>query len=166
MPAAALVPLFEKNHTPHLLLTVRSRDLPSHRGQVSFPGGAQHPGETLQETAIRETHEEVGIPPSAIEILGALTPLLLPSGFLLHPFVGLVEQSPPFRPNPREVARLLEASLDELRSPHRQRMERTELKGQDYDIPSFFLDGEKIWGATAMVLSEFLWILGAAPEPT
>jgi len=159
-PAGALIILYPRDTHPEMLLTVRSGDLPTHPGQVSLPGGIQESGETLGETALREAEEEVGLNPESARLLGMLSPIYIPpSGFLLHPFVAACEKIPRFQINDSEVARLLEIPVSKLQSPNSQRSEKRNLRGMDYEVPYFLLDGEKIWGATAMVLSEFLWIL-------
>lgn len=142
-----------------MLLTVRSGDLPTHPGQISLPGGIQESGESLVETALRESQEEVGLDPANTRILGSLSPVFIPaSGFLLHPYIGACEQAPRFQIND-EVARLLQVPVSDLEDPARLESEIRHLRGRDYEVPYFRLNGEKIWGATAMVLSEFLWIL-------
>lgn len=160
-PAAGLILLYPRDSRPEILLTVRSGDLPTHPGQVSLPGGIQESGETLDETALREAEEEVGLNPDSAFLLGMLSPIYIPpSGFLLHPYIAVCKETPRFQINDTEVAKLLEVPISDLEDPNRLRSERRSLRGMDYEVPYFFLNGEKIWGATAMVLSEFLWVLG------
>jgi 8-oxo-dGTP pyrophosphatase MutT (NUDIX family) len=152
--------------TLHLALTVRGSGLRNHTGQVSLPGGRVDEGETLEAAALREANEEIGIDPSAIELLGRLTPLHIPvSGFLLHPIVGFTPLRPAFQRAEWEVARIIEAPVALLSDPalvKREIRTRT-VKGQslDVDVPYFDIDGEKVWGATAMVLAEFCAILSS-----
>lgn len=161
-PAAGLVLLYPIHDTPVLLLTVRSDALPKHAGQVSFPGGLQERDETLEQTALREAAEEVGTDPSAIELLGALSPLFIPpTGFRLHPFVGITRRQPRLRVNSREVARVIEVPLERLRDPEIVRTEDRLLRGTAFVVPYFFIQEEKVWGATAMVLAEFIGLLEA-----
>jgi 8-oxo-dGTP pyrophosphatase MutT (NUDIX family) len=148
----------------HFALTVRSSGLRNHTGQVSLPGGRVDPGETIEAAAVREAQEEIGVDPQAIDVLGRLTPLHIPvSGFLLHPVVGYTSMRPAFQRAEWEVARIIEAPLSVLSEPTAiQREIRTRIvKGQsiDVDVPYFSIDGEKVWGATAMVLAEFCAIL-------
>ncbi len=144
-----------------MLLTVRSGDLPTHRGQVSLPGGIQEPGESLGQTALREAKEEVGVNPDRVRLMGSLSPVFIPpSGFLLHPFVGETRETPDFEINDTEVARVLKIPVSDLAAPENLLTETRNLHGTDYEVPYFLLGGEKIWGATAMVLSEFLWLVG------
>jgi 8-oxo-dGTP pyrophosphatase MutT (NUDIX family) len=148
----------------HFALTVRGSGLRNHTGQVSLPGGRVDPGETIEAAAVREAQEEIGVDPQTIDVLGRLTPLHIPvSGFLLHPVVGFTSMRPAFQRAEWEVARIIEAPVSVLSEPASIRREmRTRLvNGQsiDVDVPYFDIDGEKVWGATAMVLAEFCAIL-------
>lgn len=155
-PAGGLLLLYPRNGAVHLVLTVRSRELPTHRGQVSLPGGMQEPGEELVETALREAREEVGVKEGSVRIAGALSPIFIPpSEFILHPFVGV--HPAPFRPVlSEEVARVIEIPLDRVADPAVVEREERVIRDRRVEIPFFHLDGEKVWGATAMILSEFL----------
>jgi 8-oxo-dGTP pyrophosphatase MutT (NUDIX family) len=165
-PGAGLLLLYPVNGESHIILTVREADLPQHAGQVSLPGGAVEGEETIAETALRESEEETGIDPEHVTILGCLSPLHIPvSGFILHPIVGTTSDRPDLRPQRGEVARILEVPLQDLADPSRQAIERRTIKNREYVIPFIEIDGFKVWGATAMVLSEFLTLLGAAPDP-
>ncbi len=164
--AGGLLLLYPHQGTTHLLLTVRSDRLPSHRGQVSLPGGVLEPGETPRGAALREAHEEVGVHPDSVRLLGDLSPLYIPvTGFLLHPVVGVARTRPDYIPNPDEVARVIEPSINELADPLNLKLERWTLASRDRDVPYFRLRDETVWGATAMILAEFLHLLGAPPKP-
>ena len=161
--AAALVLLYPVDGEPHVLLTVRGA-LRHHTGQVSFPGGAVDAGETLEHAAVREAVEEVGVVASDIQVLGRLTSLHIPvSGFLLHPVVAAADVRPRFMAAPEEVARLLEVPLALLEDEDTIRYERRTFERQnrlvDVEVPFFDVHGEKVWGATAMVLAEFLALI-------
>ncbi len=159
-----LILLYPRGGEPHVLLTLRTTALSRHRGQVSLPGGVVEPGETPLDAALREAEEEVAVVPSEVRILGALTPLVMPhTGFVLHPFVGIADRRPDLHPAEAEVARILEIPVAELRDASRIKLERRTLDGREYEVPYFDLDGEKVWGATAMVLSELLWMLDGPP---
>ncbi|MDH4067150.1 MAG: CoA pyrophosphatase [Acidobacteriota bacterium] len=162
--AAALVLIYPREGVLHVPLTVRGEGLRHHTGQVSFPGGAVDAGESFEEAALREAAEEVGIDPAEVATLGRLTPLHIPvSGFLLHPVVGLIGRRPTFQTHAWEVARLLEVPIDRLRNPATVRRETRRLRrsgvSHDVNVPFFDVEGEKVWGATAMVLAELMAVL-------
>jgi len=148
----------------HIILTVRAEAL-RHGGQVSLPGGVVDPGETFEQTALREAHEEIALALNEVRVLGALTPLDIPvSGFRLHPIVAVNPTRPALTPSDGEVARILEVGLDELLDPqHFSTTERVR-DGATFTVPAFHVHGVEIWGATAMVLAEFLALLGWAGQ--
>jgi 8-oxo-dGTP pyrophosphatase MutT (NUDIX family) len=145
---------------PAVPLTVRASGLTRHAGQISLPGGAADPGETLAETALREAQEEIGIDPSRVQVLGELTPVhVLVSGFTLHPVVGVMHERPSFDAAEGEVAEILEVSLDDLRDASRIRQGTRLRGGIAVEYPYFDLLGHQVWGATAMVLGEFICLI-------
>ena len=163
---AGLLLLYPHEETHHLILTVRGAGLRNHTGQVSLPGGGVDAGESIEAAALREAQEEIGIDPATVDVLGRLTPLHIPvSGFLLHPVVGFTSMRPAFQRAEWEVARIIEAPVSLLsdRSIVKSEMRTRTVRGQPIDItvPYYDIDGEKVWGATAMVLSEFCAILGS-----
>jgi 8-oxo-dGTP pyrophosphatase MutT (NUDIX family) len=160
LKAGILLLIFPLDGIPCLLFTKRTDHVLHHPGQISFPGGEQNPGEGLEETAVRETEEELGIDLGGAGILGALTPLYIPpSNYCVYPFVALSEDSPRFRPHPVEVAEVIAAPLSHLSDHGNRRTEIRILHGGPVRVPFFEFRGNKIWGATAMVLAEFLAVL-------
>jgi 8-oxo-dGTP pyrophosphatase MutT (NUDIX family) len=141
-------------------LTVRGHGLARHAGQISLPGGATDPGETLVDAALREASEEIGLDPTSVRVLGELTPVhVLVSGFTLHPIVGVTEQPPSFIAAPGEVEEILEISLDDLRDASRIHRGVRMREGLAIEYPYFDLLGHQVWGATAMILGEFICLL-------
>ncbi len=145
----------------HLPLILRATYPGVHSGQVSFPGGGQDPSDPdLTATALREAYEEIGVPPQDVQVLGRLSDLyILPSNFMVHPTVGWVSHRPNFRIDPYEVAQLLETPLAALRDPINRHEEEWQLRDRRARVPFFHIHGQTIWGATAMILSEFLALL-------
>ena len=158
--AAALLLIYPREGDIAIALTVRASGLARHAGQISLPGGAADPGETLAETALREASEEIGIDASAVRVLGQLTPVhVLVSGFTLHPVVGVMDTRPDFIASPAEVDEVVEVSLDDLRDASRIRKGTRIREGMAVEYPYFDLAGHQVWGATAMVLGEFVCVL-------
>ena len=156
--AAALILLAPFGNDLRLPLTVRSADLAHHSGEVSLPGGSADPEDAdLAATALREAHEELGIPPDAVEVLGALTPIYIPpSNFQLTAVVGYAPELPQLHPNPSEVDAVLLVALRQLMDPANVRVETWQRRGAQFRVPFYDVDGYKVWGATALVLSELV----------
>jgi 8-oxo-dGTP pyrophosphatase MutT (NUDIX family) len=160
LKAGVLVLLYERAGGVMLLLTRRTERVLHHPGQISFPGGEQHPGESLEATALRETEEELGLDLGAVRILGRLTPLYIPpSNYCIYPTVAFIPGRLEFHIQPEEVAAVIEAPIDRLADPGSVRREIWHYGGLDHNVPYYELDGHKIWGATAMVLAELLALL-------
>lgn len=162
--AAALVLVYPRAGEWHVPLTVRGAGLRSHTGQVSLPGGSVDANESIEIAALREASEEIGVPPASVRVIGRLTPLQIPvSGFLLHPVVGVTDERPHFLPAEWEVARILEVPIahliDRARLKHERQTRQREGRTVEMDVPFFDVEGEKVWGATAMVLAEFLALI-------
>ena len=165
--AAGLLLLFPIERDAHIVLTVRADSLGRHGGQVSLPGGVVDPGETFEQAALREAHEEVALPIDGVRVLGALTPLDIPvSGFRLHPIVAARSSRPALHPADGEVARILQPALHELLDARSVRSTERTRNGRAMMIPAFHVGDDEIWGATAMVLAEFLTLLGWAARPS
>jgi 8-oxo-dGTP pyrophosphatase MutT (NUDIX family) len=154
--AAVLVPLFEADGELHAVFTRRHEDLRRHAGEIAFPGGRRdHPGEPLQETALREAHEEIGLPPSAVELVGTLAPVrTFVTGYLVFPHVGLIESGHAWTPSPREVAAVMELPLSALAEGYALRpMTR---RGITFETDTYVVGEHLVWGVTARILGELL----------
>ena len=154
--AAALILLYPGADGPSMPLTVRRHDLPQHAGQISLPGGAIDAGEAPEAAALRETHEEIGIAPESIRIVGALSSFfVIVSNFVVYPYVGITDTRPEFRPEAREVAEIVEAPVRELFDPARRGWDRQARGNIQVDLPYLQTGRHLVWGATAMILGEF-----------
>ncbi|MFZ1396947.1 MAG: CoA pyrophosphatase [Candidatus Promineifilaceae bacterium] len=154
-----LLLLYPADQHMQLVLTRRREDLKSHGGQISFPGGRIEVGETAVQAALRETEEEIGVPSHNITVLGELTSIYIPpSDYEVHPFVGWVNggQRPSFVPEVREVAEILEVPVNHLLNPNTREIGPIPVRGATYTVPYYNVNGHKVWGATAIMLSEFL----------
>jgi 8-oxo-dGTP pyrophosphatase MutT (NUDIX family) len=160
--AAVLVPLFVSDGELHAVFTRRRDDLRRHAGEISFPGGRQDDDESdLRLTALREAEEEIGLPPDAVELIGALQPTpTIATNYAVYPFVGLIEPGHAWKPSATEVAAVLELSLDDLRNGYeRQRMLR---RGIPFRTDVYVVGDNLIWGATARMLTDLLERLDAS----
>lgn len=157
---AVLLLLYPRDGALHIVLTRRTDTVLNHKGQISFPGGAREGDEPLVYTALRETQEELGIDPATLEVLGELTPAYVGvSNFLITPFVAAAPTRPEFHPDPGEVAEVLEVPLALLMDEAAVEEEEWDLRGILARVPFFRVGPHKVWGATAMVLAEFIAIL-------
>jgi 8-oxo-dGTP pyrophosphatase MutT (NUDIX family) len=155
--AAVLMPFRpQEDGSLKLLFTKRPDDMTSHPGQISFPGGASDPGDADHvATALREAHEEVGIPPEAVEVIGALEPMsTFVSDFAVWPIAGLVSPDVEIIANPSEVERVFEVSLAELVAVREQRELRR--AGMTFTTEAFETHGGLIWGVTGYILARLL----------
>ena len=158
-PSGVLVPLFPGDAGDlHVILTLRTESI-RHAGQISFPGGRSDSDETIIETALRETHEEIGIPSSKIEVRGTLSPFYLyRTDNRITPVVGTLHDKPDMRRNEAEVAEIITVRLDDLLSQSYLKREKWELSNATYWVPYWDFHRVPLWGATAMMMSELLEI--------
>ncbi|PWD97976.1 NUDIX hydrolase [Marinilabilia rubra] len=159
--SSVLILFYPKNGQWYLPLIQRPLYNGAHSGQISFPGGKQEEQDAgFLETALRETHEEIGVEPARVIHLGALTRLYIPkSNFFVYPQVGWMHGAPSFIPDPMEVDEVIEVSLDELLDESCVRTFTYQSGGLNVSAPYFGVSGKRIWGATAMILSEILEVI-------
>jgi len=154
--SAVLILLYPDKDNINFILTERTKEVQHHKGQISLPGGSWEKGEHLPETALRETEEEIGIPAEKIEIISKLTPLFVKvTGYMIHPFIGHIHQRPKITPHPNEVSNVFTVNILELMDPDNQQTELWTIRETPVDVPFFKFGKYKVWGATAMILSEF-----------
>ena len=166
--AAVLVAMFDVDGEANVLLTKRPETMPSHQGEIAFPGGKREPEDaSLTAAALREAREEVGLEADAVEIVAELDMIgTVASAFTITPFVGLLAAVPELRPDPREVVDAFAVPVSELLHPDAYREETWDLFGAPRPMAFFELPGETVWGATARILTRLLTILtGTVPEP-
>ncbi|MCW2966938.1 MAG: CoA pyrophosphatase [Solirubrobacteraceae bacterium] len=159
--AAVLVPLsVDTEGELQVVFTRRREDLRRHAGEISFPGGRAEAGEDLRTTALREAHEEIGLPPDAVQLIGALQPTpTIATNYAVYPFVGLIDPGREWVLSPREVEAVLEFSIADLRTGYdRRRMLR---RGVPFRTDTYVVGEDLIWGATARILADLLGRLDA-----
>jgi len=154
--AAVLMPIFVRDRQPHLLLTLRTKEVETHKGQISFPGGMRERDESLEQTALRETFEEIGIESDRIRILGRYHDYLSTTDYLVTPFVGHIEGPFKLVPQVREVAEVLEVPFQIFRDASRLRVEHRIRRGKAIDFYFYSYGPHQIWGLTARIIREFL----------
>ena len=155
--AAVLIPLLVKDREWHVVVTQRTQAVEHHKGQISFPGGACEAEDTGQlATALRETFEEIGVPPAMVEILGALDDFATVTSFAVTPYVGIIPHPYAYDISQQEVAQVLEVPLSFLCDPDNLRTEKRTHEGQEYEVLFWDYGPYTIWGATARVLKGLL----------
>ncbi len=154
--AAVLVPLYvDEDGALRAVFTRRRADLRRHAGEISFPGGRRDDGEPLPDAALREAHEEIGLPPAAVRIVGALQPTpTVATGYAIYPFVGLLERAHAWELSPREVDQVLELRLADVRDGYGRR--RLIRRGLPIRTDTYVVGEHLIWGATARILADLL----------
>ncbi len=171
MSAAVLIALYPHDGRYHVLFTKRTDRVEHHKGEISFPGGAEDPGDPdLRSTALRETHEEIGVHPGHVDVFGQLNDFVTRTNFRVRPYVGLITETPyPFRPEEREVAEVLAVPIGHL-TDLASTLDEQRLAGDRLLTMRSYLWGDhRIYGATAMILRGFLDLIeraGALDELT
>jgi 8-oxo-dGTP pyrophosphatase MutT (NUDIX family) len=166
--SAVLLPLFDEDGEARIILTKRPETMPTHQGEIAFPGGKHEPAidSDLRATALREAHEEIGLDPAAVEIIAVLDGIgTVGSRFVIAPFVGILTARPTLRPDTREVVRVFDVALSELLAPGVHHAERWPAPNAPIEVHFFDLADETIWGATGRILYGFLSYLVGDHEP-
>ena len=164
-PAGVTLLLYPKDGEYCILLNKRTDTVDDHKGEISFPGGRKDPeDETLLDTALRETHEEMGISPDDVDVLGEIDDVPTNTSYLISTFVGTIPYPYEFAPSEAEVAEVLEVPISTLMDVDSARDEVRVRDGELVNSVSYSYDGHMIYGATARILSRFLELLDTAPE--
>ena len=162
--ASTLLLIYPKDGETFFCLIERQEYEGTHSNQISFPGGKNESGESMQETALRETKEEIGVDSISINIIGELTQVFVPpSNFLIHPFVGYCDFTPSFKANEREVKRIIEVNIEDLFKKDVIKFKKMSFKKNsgalNFNVPYLDLNNEIVWGATSVILNEFRKLL-------
>jgi 8-oxo-dGTP pyrophosphatase MutT (NUDIX family) len=162
-PAGVTVLVYPKDGEYCVLLNKRSDSVENHKGEISFPGGRKEDADRdLLETALRETHEEMGVRPQDVDVLGQLDDVATNSNYVISAFVGAIPSAYPFRPNADEVAEVIEVPLGALAQAQNVRDEVRLVNGELVNRPSYVYEGHMVYGATAMLLTGFLGLTDGA----
>jgi 8-oxo-dGTP pyrophosphatase MutT (NUDIX family) len=160
-PGSVLILLYPESNSVYFPLIKRPDYLGAHSGQVSLPGGKAEPGENVFETALREAQEEIGVNPSAVQIIGKLSDFfVIPSNFMVTPVIGVAKGKPSLTPDAYEVVKILHGDVSQILSDDAIKTKEILAAGR-YRLraPHFEIEGEIVWGATAMMLNELRWVL-------
>lgn len=166
-PAAVMILFLEVQSQPFLLFTRRTNTVEHHKGQISFPGGSMDPGDaSLLETALRETTEEIGIPPKQITVLGESDDFLTNTNFLVRPVVGVLQPPFNFRINHGEVVEVLKVPLSLFLNESSFEIKKWESNGKEYDVYFYSFGPHTIWGVTGYLINRLVDIVfGYNPDP-
>ena len=164
--AGVLIPVTCMNDRPEIILTLRSKRLSTHSGEVAFPGGRRDPGDVdLSYTALRETHEEIGLPPDLVEMVGPMNSLVSRFGIKVTPYVGIVPDVFDLNPNESEIEEVFRVPVSFFIDDRREMTHRIDYEGRSWYVPSYRYEGFKIWGLTALMLTEFINVAFDADIP-
>lgn len=162
--AAVLVPLYVDARELWTILTKRSEDLPTHKGQIAFPGGGLEPGEGLWDGALREAREEVGIDPDKVLRLGELDETATGSGYRIVPCVGAVAYPIETRVNPSEIEEIFPVPITAFSNPQLVEDRAVKLDGKETTLRVYHIGGRQVWGLTARIIQNLLVRLGLEPD--
>lgn len=155
--ASVLVPVTDNSGAPEILFTLRSANLSTHGGQVAFPGGKRDATDpSLAHTALRETHEEIGLPPDQVQLIAPLSQVISRYGILVTPYVGVVPADHPLTPSPHEIESIFHVPVEYFLEDRRERTDVLPFLDNVYHVPCYRWQGYQIWGLSAVVLVEFL----------
>jgi len=154
--AAVLIPVLEWGHKYHFLLTRRTEEVQTHKGQISFPGGMREEGESLMQTALRETFEEVGIPQDKVEILGRFHDYRSVTDYRVTPFAAYINGPFVLKPQVTEVAEVLQVPFRVFMDPGRLRIEKQVRMNKEEDVYYYAYGNHEVWGLTARIIRDFL----------
>lgn len=155
--AGVLVPVVDDLANPRIVFTLRSAHLNTHRGQVAFPGGKRDKSDaSLTETALRETHEEIGLPPDQVHVVAPLSQVMSRHGILVTPYVGVIPAEAPLKANPAEIDSIFEVPVEFFLEDVRERTDVISFMNHTFHVPCYRWETYQIWGLSAIVLVDFL----------
>lgn len=155
--AGVLVPVTDNHRRPEIIFTLRSDNLNTHRGQVSFPGGRRDLSDrSLEATALRESHEEIGLPPEVVHIVAPLSQVMSRYGILVTPYVGVVPEDQPLTANPAEIESIFRVPIDFFLEDQRERTDALSFLNHTFYVPCYRWERYQIWGLSAVILVDFL----------
>lgn len=155
--AGILVPVTDNQRDPEMIFTLRSANMKTHRGQVAYPGGKRDPTDiSLAATALRETHEEIGLPPDQVKVIAPLSQVISLHRILVTPYVGVVPGDHPLRPNPAEIESVFRVPISYFLEDKRERTDTLSFLDSTLYVPCYRWDRYQIWGLSAVVLVDFL----------
>lgn len=155
--AGVLVPVTNNHQQPELIFTLRSDNLKTHRGQVSFPGGRRDlTDSSLEATALRESHEEIGLPPEHVDVIAPLSQVMSRYGILVTPYVGVVPEDYPLVASPDEIESIFQVPIDFFLEDRRERTDALSFLNHTFYVPCYRWERYQIWGLSAVILVDFL----------
>ncbi|KAA0693233.1 CoA pyrophosphatase [Halopseudomonas laoshanensis] len=164
--AGVLIPVTCVHDRPEIILTLRSQRMTTHSGEVAFPGGRRDPGDVdLRYTALRETHEEIGLEPDRVEVIGPMGSLVSRYGIKVTPYVGIVPDVFDIVPSSAEIDAVFRVPVAFFMEDRREMTHRIDYEGRSWYVPSYRYEGHKIWGLTALMLVEFMNVAFDADIP-